>query len=372
MPRPKPALPATPAMTEMPVTLATNSPARGQRPACRGGEPQGFTLVELMVTLAVIAALMGILMVGLQSARRTSLKTKQLSDLSQVYKAFAQYAANNNDAALPGYLADDVQSVWRVNYKSKDGSKIPAQYARTYPWRLLPYLDNSFVTLFGYLEVEDDDFFKPKNPDGSVNTAGLQVVSDQPAFGYNAYYLGGWWKSEAGVPTLTYGNATWTDAGGTQVTGRVVATRVGNVNAPSTMVAFTAATFREPGFYKEGSEFVTGSAWVVPHILADTTIWEPSDGGSYGNVQASAFSIFGSSLPSLLANILPVQSAATGLQVNVAQSVPLRRFGGQVAVVHVDGNTTTAGLGELLDQRRWMNPAQNSSSPNTFTHSNTD
>jgi prepilin-type N-terminal cleavage/methylation domain-containing protein len=332
---------------------------------------RGFTIVELLVTIAVIAALLALLMVGLQAARRTSLNTKQGSDLKQVFTAWSSYANNHGDAAIPGFMDDGVQNAWRVSYKAKDGTRIPAEYARTYPWRLLPYLDHSFATLYGYLEKDDDQFFNATDAEsGSLNLAGLATVASEPAFGYNAYYLGGWWKTASGNPTLTFGNATWNDASGNQVIGRVVATRVGNVGNPSRMIAFSASTFREPGFYKDGSgEFVTGSAWVVPNILAGESIWQPSDGSSFGDVQAS---IAPSDLFGSLATALPVQAATTGMQVNVAQGVPLRRYGAQVGFVHVDGSVAFSGLGDLLDQRRWMNPAEGALNPNTFTHSNTD
>jgi prepilin-type N-terminal cleavage/methylation domain-containing protein len=327
---------------------------------------RGFTLVEMLVVIGIIAVLMGLLLVGLQAAQKASRRTKQLSDLRQVYQGWTQYANTYNDAAMPGFMDDGVQSAWKVSYKAKDGTKIPAQYARTYPWRLLPYLDHSITTLYGYLDAEDESIFAAKNPDGTLNDAGLQIVADQPAFGYNGYYLGGWWTSNPG-PTLTFGNGTWQDSEGTTSQGRIVATTVSGVSAPDRMVSFASSTFREPGFYKEDGAFTPGAAWIVPHVLADTPIWAPSDGASFGDMQARRPTVAWPMASLFLADIVTVQSAGAGLQVDVAQAVPLRRFG-TVAVVHVDGNTTNAGIGELLDQRRWMNPASSAANPNTFTH----
>ncbi|MDZ4755742.1 MAG: type II secretion system protein [Phycisphaerae bacterium] len=324
---------------------------------------RGFTIVELLVTMAVIAALMGLLMVGLQAARRTSQKTTQMSDLKQLHTAWSMYASSNNDAFLPGYLEDGVQEAWRVTYRSKDAVEVPQQFARTYPWRLMSYLDHEYKPLFGYLDKGDDSYFNGADRDGNPNTEAFKTVGGQPAFGYNAYYLGGWWELVSGKPKLKFGNSRWNAQDGTEVKGLIVATRVGSVHAASSMIAFCASTFRQPGFYKESSEFTTGAAWVVPSVLADESIWSPSDGVSFEGMTSST-GVF-----SFLAQaFVPVQSASAGIQVNVAQAVPHRRFGSQVAVVHVDGSTMAAGIGELLDQRRWMNPAMNVKSATTFTH----
>jgi hypothetical protein len=41
-----------------------------------------------------------------------------------------------------------------------------------------------------------------------------------------------------------------------------------------------------------------------------------------------------------------------------------------VSIVHLDGNTTSEGIGNLTDQRRWINAAHDGlGNPNAFTHS---
>lgn len=371
-----------------PAPARSTRPHRAGRPPARHSAGRAFTLVEMLVVIAVIAALIGLLLAGLQSAQRSGKRTKQMSDLRQVFNGWAQYAGTYGDSLMPGYMDDDVQQSWRVTYKYKDGTRIPTQYTRTYPWRLLPYLDGAFPTLFEYLELDDDDALKPKNPDGTLNTAGMALVSEQPAFGYNAYYLGGWWTTVNATPTLTFGNATWTQSGGTTVQGRVVATKLGGVTAPDRMIAFCASSFREPGFYKmENDDAVPGAAWVVPTRLGAESIWRPSDGTTFGAMQATfnaprnapgsrgedlyaaALRGAGSISTSLLGQVALVGSG-TGIEVLVAQAVPQRRFGSSVSCVQVDGSTGPLGLGELTDQSRWMNPAgSGQGAPGTFQHS---
>ncbi|MDZ4830139.1 MAG: type II secretion system protein [Phycisphaerae bacterium] len=332
---------------------------------------RAFTIVEMLVVIAVIAALISLLAVGLQAAQRSSKRTRQLSELRQIYTAWMQYANTYSDSLMPGFVDEGVQAAWKVSYKYKDGTKIPAQYAQTYPWRLLPYLDHNFATLYDYLDVGSDDDLKPKNFDGSANTAGMQIVSDQPAFGYNAYYLGGWWKTDlTNGPTLTFGNSTWQDAAGATVTGRVVATKYAGIINSESMIVFAASTFRQPGFYNESKEEgMVGSPWLVPHTLADQQIWEPSDGDTFEQMQAASLSMASLHASATLAQQVTTVAGQTGLKVHQAQGVPLRRFGPTVALIHADGHTAPAGLGELLDQRRWMNPAWSATNSLNFTHS---
>jgi prepilin-type N-terminal cleavage/methylation domain-containing protein len=338
---------------------------------------RAFTLVEMLVVIAVIVALMGLLLAGLQSAQRTSKRTKAASDIRQVGQAWMQYASTYGDACLPGYLDDEVQASWKVRYKDKSGDRVPAQYARTYPYRLLPYLDHSPEVLYGYLEATDDFAYTVKTAEGDPNDAGMAVASTQPAFGYNAYYLGGWWTSQGSgpdaTPTLTFGNATWNASGGTTVTGRVVANRVGGVNQPDLVICFASSIFRQPGFYKdESEERAIGAAWIVPARLGETEVWRPSVGEAIG-VQlgggALAGTLFGPPLADLAGRAIP---AATGalLEVLAPQAVPLRRFGPACVSVQVDGSVDFLSIGDLQDMRRWMNPAlSGQGNPNDFGHS---
>lgn len=349
------------------------------RPSPDARPRRGFTIVELLATIGIIAALMGLLLVGLQAARRAGKTTKEKNNLSQLYTAWQQYASTYDDAAMPGYIETEVQNRWHAKYKGSDKkTTIPPEYCQSYVHRIMPYLGHSAETLFDYLETDDDDVYKTLDAGGNLNTAGLDLMSKSPAFGYNAYYVGGWWRDVGGASVLRFGNATWTDAGGVAQKGKVVALKTGAVARPSSMVLFCGSALRDPGYYKSDSEFANGSPWVTPHILAGDLMWEPWDGTSFGNLQTQGSASILDVFPSLatITDFTLVQGGPSGVGMHVAAGsptgVPFKRMGNQVSVVHADGSTNGRGMGELLDQSLWMNPATQAADKFTFTHSNTD
>jgi prepilin-type N-terminal cleavage/methylation domain-containing protein/prepilin-type processing-associated H-X9-DG protein len=62
---------------------------------------KGFTLIEILVVIAIIGILSGILITALRGSRENALRAKATSDLRQVYTAITLYA-NDNGGRLPG------------------------------------------------------------------------------------------------------------------------------------------------------------------------------------------------------------------------------------------------------------------------------
>lgn len=276
----------------------------------------GFTIVELLVVIAVIGALVGLLLPALAAVRASSKKTQEMNHLRQINSAWNLYGSQNNDAAMPGYMDAGVQQAWNLKYKYPDGNPIPEINAATWTWRLLPFMSYSGDTVLGYLDQADPDLVRDTN-----------LVSQNPAFGYNALFIGGWWDMQAGSsgqePTQRYG------------TFNVVARGISNAN--SNMVVFCSSAVLPTGIHKDMREEVPGSHYVVPPLLRNEMQWQ------------SAASTFGAGFPAP-----PIGgNDPSVLQTYSQEPVPVGRHKWQAAVLFGDGRTQLVVPGTLADMRKW-------------------
>ena len=68
---------------------------------------RGFSLIELLVTIGVIAVLLGILLPALASVRSRALDVRTLSNLRQTHAIFEMYAAEQSAGHFPHYGPGD-------------------------------------------------------------------------------------------------------------------------------------------------------------------------------------------------------------------------------------------------------------------------
>lgn len=298
-----------------------SSPSRSQR---------AFTIVELLVTVAIIAVLMGLLIGGLRGAMGSARKTRELNGLRGVHSAWYQYSTSFEEHLLPGFLDTVTQENWQVTTPNLSGQVLPRAMSQTYTWRLAPFVDNPYSTFVGYMEIEGAD--TSANAAIAVPWDGAEgvpawaesirdqpgsLVALQPGFGYNAYYVGGWYEQ---------GNPPRFSAGGSRV-----AIRLGAITRTTEQVIFAASTYRDPGRYPVrggADDQVPGAAWIAPPQLGTVAVWQP----------------------------LAMQDTGI-LQVGIAQAVPARRHNGQVATIRADGSTENSSVATLLDMRLWTSAA---------------
>jgi prepilin-type N-terminal cleavage/methylation domain-containing protein len=78
---------------------------------------KGFTLVELLVVIGIIAVLISILLPALNKAREQARRTQCLSNLKQVHALFMMYANQNRDQVPIGCSGNEMQYnyiIWRT------------------------------------------------------------------------------------------------------------------------------------------------------------------------------------------------------------------------------------------------------------------
>ena len=139
----------------------------------------GFTVVELLVTIAIIALLIGLLVPTFRAVRKTGNQTLEMSAARQLMVAYYNYANAHKGAVLPGYWPGG--QAWDAS-----GNPIDTVAARRYPWRLAPYLDYNLRSM--YLNENEDLLERLENSDPVLYR---RVVSLFPSLGLNATWIGG-------------------------------------------------------------------------------------------------------------------------------------------------------------------------------------
>src|SRR5687768_13665027 len=102
---------------------------------------KAFTLLELLVVIAVIAVLAGLLMPALANGKRKAKKVNEINAARQLMLAWQLYADENEDTVLPGYTS-------QVEAYDHRGNALGSPIRDRYPWRLAPELGNSFRSIY--------------------------------------------------------------------------------------------------------------------------------------------------------------------------------------------------------------------------------
>jgi prepilin-type N-terminal cleavage/methylation domain-containing protein/prepilin-type processing-associated H-X9-DG protein len=134
---------------------------------------RGFSLIELLVSIAIIALLLAILLPSLGSGRSEARRAVCASNLHQLGHAFHMYATDYQGLAMPAAYSDQWPAVywWGTN----DSTRV--DHTKGLTW---PYL-RSELRVAGVYEC-------PAQPWGSYQPQGAAKAVTS-TYGYNGYYL---------------------------------------------------------------------------------------------------------------------------------------------------------------------------------------
>ncbi|MDX2146681.1 MAG: type II secretion system protein [Planctomycetota bacterium] len=274
---------------------------------------RAFSLMEVLVVIAIIAVLIAVLIPGLSRCKFLSRQARELSTARQLMLAVALYADDSKGAILPGYAPISWVNGQMV-VRDEEGNRLMGDVAQRYPWRLAPYLNYEFRGLYENSRVLEDirarrDEYAPLGVDERY------VMSLFPSLGMNTTFVGG-------TDRLNQFSSSWVSA-----FGDVVVDRMDEATRPTQVMAFTSARVEQQPLLPALGR-VDGFFRVEPPYLGPDA--RPRWEAAY-DPQA------------------PTTNANSG-------NVALR--GNESAVASMlDGHAATLKWDELRDMRRWADAA---------------
>ena len=256
-----------------------------------------FTLIELLIVIAIIALLIGLLLPALGAARETARSVRAMTASRSLMLAYTMYSDEHDGYVLPAHLTA-AQAASGV--QDELGNEISPPVSQRWVYRLAPYFDHAWTGtthIDARADLLDDREQILSQPNGDFRWS--YEVSVFPSFGINGRYVGG-----------DYRRQDWIDQGHH-------VRRITDAFQASELIVFATARF-----YVEPTR-VDGNIRVNPPPLG--TMF---DEDLQTNSPATAFG-----------NLHP-------------------RYRSRAIVGWLDGHAGGLTQAELLDRRNWSNPAR--------------
>lgn len=272
---------------------------------------RGFTLVELLVVIGIIAVLIGVLLPVLGRAREHAAMLRELSACRELLTAYSKYHQENRGSLIPGHIFD---SKIRV-YDNFGRVEVTGEQVQRWPWRLI---GASRYTPKGSLIIGEraDALSDPSLLSKTEYAVNYQyMVSLTPTFGLNFYGLGG---------DLSLSNGRWVPSTAT----RYCVRKANQVTQVSNRIVFASARGMgiegvAEGYWKlvppQGFPYEYGTAWSPDSFRAQKA-------------------------PEAWGYVHP-------------------RWRGKAVVGFFDGHCEAMALNDMRDIRRWIEAAAKSGNP---------
>ena len=191
---------------------------------------RAFTLIELLIVIAIIALLIAILLPGLGQARKIGKMLVEQAALNQTNLAYHGYAQDNKDSVLVGYLRwpwAHNTSIYSTTMFPPDpnaaGLYIEGSGIKMWPWRLLGWsnypthglqIDKTVHANFRQRGEPNRALIGPNYWGFSDPNGFYGAMAMHPSFGINTCYVGGDYNygafaSDTGTNTRTQGGTFW-------------------------------------------------------------------------------------------------------------------------------------------------------------------